>query len=404
MTVMRQILYIVFFVLICFQTNAQTENEHYLKGVAYLQRKEFKQAVSEFNKAIEINIDDYKFYVKRGNAYFRLMDFLKAKDDFSKASQIERYSGSIGLAMTYAKLGETDLAIRYLGDHLGSPFRISEKSIKLNKAFESIENSREWVELWRKKWYNSFEKLDQEIDYLTKTTQFSKAIGLVEVYISKYPDNADAYALKGEINYLQGKIREAEENFTKAIFLDSGKPDFLIKRARGYTKSEKFKLAVKDISYALKSDPSMFYLYIKRAGLYQRMDAGEKALTDLIRYLDFFPADEEALHLCGKIYIDQEKYYSALECFSMNVKNYPGNPVSFIDRGDAYVLSENFKYAIDDYGMALDLDPSNPATWLNRGKVYIKTGNIEKACFDLIRAVRLKSREGIKLYKEYCEY
>ena len=162
-------------------------------------------------------------------------------------------------------------------------------------------------------------------------------------------------------------------------------------------------MAVKDISNALKSDPSMFHLYIKRAGLYFRMDAEEKALSDLIRYLDYFPADEEALHLCGKIYIDQEKYYSALECFSMNVENYPGNPESFIDRADAYVLSENFKYAINDYGMALDLDPTNSATWLNRGKVYIKTGDNKQACYDFTRAVRLKSSEGIKLYKEYCE-
>jgi len=75
----------------------------------------------------------------------------------------------------------------------------------------------------------------------------------------------------------------------------------------------------------------------------------------------------------------------------------------FIDRADAYVLSENYKYAILDYGMALDLDPINPATWISRGKVYIKTGNNKQACYDLTRAVRLKSREGVKLYKEYCE-
>ena len=162
-------------------------------------------------------------------------------------------------------------------------------------------------------------------------------------------------------------------------------------------------MAVKDISNALRSDPSMFDLYITRAGLYRRMGVTDKALDDLTSYLDYFPADEEALHLCGKIYIEQEKYYSALECFSINVKNHPGNPESFINRADGYVLSENFKYAIDDYGMALDLDPVNPDTWSKRGKVYILTGNNKQACYDFTRAVHLKSREGIRLYKEYCE-
>ena len=401
--VMRQLLNITLLVLIYFPANAQVEKNHYLAGLANLQRKEFKQAVAEFDKAIEAKSNINLYYIKRGEAYFYLGKYKKAIDNFTRASQIERYSGSLGLAITYAKMKDTDLAIRHLEDHLGSPFRVSEKSIKLNKAFESIENSRKWVELWRKRWYNSFEKLEQEIDYLSKTAHYPEALELIEVYISKYPDNAGAYALKGRINYAQGNIREAEVNFTKAISLDSENPDFRKRRADVYIKSGNFPIAVKDISYALKSDPSMFHLYIKRAGLYHRMDAGEKALTDLTLYLDYFPADEEALHLCGKIYIDQGKYYSALKYFSINVENHSENPRSFIDRADAYVLSENYKYAIMDYGMALDLDPINPATWISRGKVYIKTGNNKQACYDLTRAVRLKSREGVKLYKENCE-
>ncbi|MBE9510602.1 MAG: tetratricopeptide repeat protein [Bacteroidetes bacterium] len=400
---MRQLINIVFFILICFPVNAQVENDHYVAGLANLQRKEFKQAVSEFDKAIESESNKYKYYLKRGEAYFWLGEYLKAKDDFNKASLLERYSGSLGLAMTYAKMGDTDLAIKYLEDHLGSPFRVSEKSIKLNKAFESIENSRKWVELWKKRWYSSFEKLEQEIDYLTNAAQYPEALDLVEVYVSKYPDKAGAYALKGRINYARGKIREAEVNFSKAISLDSENPDFRKRRADVYFILGNFTMAVKDISNALRSDPSMFHLYIKRAGLYHRMDAGDKALDDLTSYLDYFPADEEALHLCGKIYIDQEKYYSALKCFSMNVENHPENPRSFIDRADAYILSGKYKYAIMDYGMALDLDPTNPATWLNRGKAYVRTGNNKQACYDFTWAVRLKSREGIKLYKEYCE-
>ncbi|MBA7540237.1 hypothetical protein ES705_32531 [subsurface metagenome] len=274
MTVMKQLLNITLLILICFPANAQTESDHYLAGLANLQRKEFKKAISEFDKAIEPESNKYYYYLRRGEAYFWLGEYLKAKGDFNEASQLERYSGSIGLAMTYAKMGDTDLAIRHLEDHLGSSFRVSEKTIKLNKAFESIENSRKWVELWKKGWYNSFEKLEQEINYLTKTAQYSEALDLVEVYISKYPDKAGAYALKGRINYARGKIREAEVNFTKAISLDSENPDFRKRRADVYVKSGNFPMAVKDISNVLWYDPSMFDLYITRAGLYHRMNAG----------------------------------------------------------------------------------------------------------------------------------
>ena len=152
----------------------------------------------------------------------------------------------------------------------------NQASIKLNKAFESVENSRKWVELWKKRWYNSFEKLEQEIDYLTNSAQYPEALNLVEVYISKYPDNAGAYAIKGRINNARGKIREAEVNFTKAISLDSENPDFTKRRADIYVKSGNFPMAVKDISNALKSDPSLFDTSrIELVNLYNPSNGGE---------------------------------------------------------------------------------------------------------------------------------
>jgi len=400
---MKQVIYILFVILICIGVNAQTENEHWLKGLASLQRKKFKEAIDEFDKAIEVKSDEYKYYLNRGNTHFLMKYYLKAENDFTKASQLEKYSGSLGLAMISARAGDAAFAVKHLEDHLSSRFRVPEKEIKLNKAFENIEDSRKWVELWKKNWYSSFEKLERDVDYLIKNEHYLQAIDRVDVYISKYPEKAEAYSLKGRINYSRGKIREAELDFTKAVSLDPKNPLFLKKRAGVYTKSGKLQSAVQDISDAIKYDPSMFDLYIKRAGLYKQMNEGDKALSDLNKYLNYFPADETALSMCGKIYINQDKYYSALKYFSLNVKYNPDKPGSFIDRADAYVLSENYKYAIKDYGMALDLDPSNAITWLNRGKVYIKTGNIEKACFDLKRAARLKNREAIKLYKEYCD-
>ncbi|MCK4631576.1 MAG: hypothetical protein KAT40_09035, partial [Bacteroidales bacterium] len=105
---MKKLLYITLLILIYFPVNAQTENDHYLAGLANLQRKEFKRAISEFDKAIEPGSIKHNYYLKRGEAYFWLGEYLKAKDDFNKASYLERYSGSIGLAMTYAKMGDTD--------------------------------------------------------------------------------------------------------------------------------------------------------------------------------------------------------------------------------------------------------------------------------------------------------
>ena len=58
-------------------------------GLAYLNKKEYAKAISDFTKAIEINPNYTSAYYNRGLGYASLKDYTEAISDFTKAIEIE---------------------------------------------------------------------------------------------------------------------------------------------------------------------------------------------------------------------------------------------------------------------------------------------------------------------------
>ncbi len=62
------------------------------RGAAYMNLKQYDEAVSDFSNAMRLDENNTAFYNDRGLAYFNLKQFDRARDDFSKA--IEKNPGS----------------------------------------------------------------------------------------------------------------------------------------------------------------------------------------------------------------------------------------------------------------------------------------------------------------------
>jgi len=61
---------------------------HFNRGVAYRGLKDYKKAIEDYDKAIEINPQYAKAYNNRGVAYGKLKEYKKAIEDFDKAIKI----------------------------------------------------------------------------------------------------------------------------------------------------------------------------------------------------------------------------------------------------------------------------------------------------------------------------
>jgi tetratricopeptide (TPR) repeat protein len=88
--------------------------ETYFKlGVDSSQKGEYKKAVSDYNKAIEINPEFVVAYLDRGFTYSKMGEYEKAMSDYNKAIEINpRYAKAYyNRGFLYRKMGEYDKAI-----------------------------------------------------------------------------------------------------------------------------------------------------------------------------------------------------------------------------------------------------------------------------------------------------
>ena len=87
------------------------------RAVAYIDGlKQYERAFQDFNKAIELNINDYKAYTNRGVVYFNKQQYEQAVRDFNRAIEINPHYvlAYINLAFFYKKLGDMERAQAYL--------------------------------------------------------------------------------------------------------------------------------------------------------------------------------------------------------------------------------------------------------------------------------------------------
>ncbi len=382
---------------------AQDPQDLLTRGMANLQTKRYREAVTEFTRYLEMEMsDNLSAYLGRAEAYLSLSGWEKAIADFEKADQIAPGSGNLGLARTYAQMGNTKESLRYLEKHLGSEQRVSEKEILLDKAFEPVENSSEWRALWRKDWYTTGEQAVRNVEYLMGKESFSEALSILDEQIRQEPENPVWYHLRAEILSAQQENKKALTNCDLALRYQKDNLEYLETKSAILVGMKKFDEALKALNRAIYLNPTQLHLYPERALVHEQAGNFTDALQDVDHYLKYIDNDKEALLLAGQLNQKIGKLYPALERFNKLIELDQSNPVYFIARGKAYLEASTYRYAIFDFGMALDLDPSNADTYLNRGKAYLAIDDLEHACYDFRNAAEKGNEEASELFYKYC--
>jgi tetratricopeptide (TPR) repeat protein len=91
----------------------ETAQTYFNRGVEFSQKGDFKKAVSDYNKAIDVNPEFVVAYLNRGYSYSRMGEFDKAISDYTKAIELNaRYAVAYhNRGFVYRRMGEYDRAI-----------------------------------------------------------------------------------------------------------------------------------------------------------------------------------------------------------------------------------------------------------------------------------------------------
>ena len=191
-----KILCILFLVpAVCF---AQ-EGDLYLQGLAAMSKGNLPEAIEEFTGALNQAGRKPDIYIKRAECYYQQADYRQAINDLKRLEKLQKYPGSYLMAKAYAGFGITDSAIYYLQVHLQSPDKYPESYIKLDPAFTELEKTRDWINLWKKDWYNEFELLMAELNYLVKSEEYQDALELADQSMDKYGYHHELHGLRARI-------------------------------------------------------------------------------------------------------------------------------------------------------------------------------------------------------------
>jgi len=381
---------------------AQSPQELLTSGMANLKMQRYSESITDFTKYLETSKDKLPGYLGRAEAFINMDKWDRAISDFENAETLSPGKGSIGLARTYARMGNAVLATQYLENHLRSVAKIPEKEIFLDKSFEAIENSKEWRSLWRNDWYSEHEHIVRDVEYLIGNGSLNEALRKLNEQVGNDPENAELYHLMAKAYAAQGESKRALSSCDLALRYQKDNMDFLLTKSTILMGMKKYDDALKPMNRAIYLNPEHLNLYTIRAEIHHKAGDLSRALDDINHYLQFLDTDREALLLCGRLNQESGKLFPALENYNKLIDLDQGNPVYFMARGNAYFESGTYRYAISDFSMALDLDPANSQTYLNRGKSYLAIGDQEHACYDFMKALEKGNKEAADLLYKNC--
>ncbi|WP_294351272.1 tetratricopeptide repeat protein, partial [uncultured Clostridium sp.] len=190
-------------------------------GTKYGLRK-YEEAIEDYNKAIELDVDNYRFYNRRGNAKYSLGQYEESIEDYSKAIELNPKD-----SVLYGNRGNS--------------------KYKAKKYKEAIEDYNKAIELDKDnyRFYNYKGRAKKELGkYEESIEDYSKAIDLK-------PTNPILYSNRGNAKCELKNYEEAIEDYNKAI--EIGKCNYRFYNRRGNAKYalKKYEEAIEDYKKAL---------------------------------------------------------------------------------------------------------------------------------------------------------
>jgi tetratricopeptide (TPR) repeat protein len=210
---------------------------YYKRGKIYHEKKQVKQAITDFNKAIQRE-DVPSYYTSRGIAYLQLKNYEEAKKDLNKALELDPTSYT---PWTYLGVAYTDL------DENGKAIECLQKSVSLYGEDAYTHYYLGLARCSEGQWDKANQALskavrcnpDKSIKSLVFTLRARARLQLEDVHgaiqdltvaIQMSPNDPSLYYLRGRAQLEIGRRDEARANLSKAAQMGSSKAKAILKR------------------------------------------------------------------------------------------------------------------------------------------------------------------------------
>ena len=243
------------------------------------------------------------------------------------------------------------------------------------------------------------ELVDSSHDKLHKK-DYEGAVADLQKAISLDGTLAVAYNNLGLAFFHQGKLKEAVEQFTRAITLGNNESVTMLayfNRANAYRFLEEYDKSIQDCDKVLEIRKESQTLsdddketYFMRGWNYLATHDYEKAKADFKKAIDINKRYVLAHNYLGIACLEQNDFKAAIEWFSKAIEMTPEDQF-FLDayacRGQAYLATNQLTRAIVDFTVIIERNLKSPVGLERRADTYFLKGSFDRSVRDYTAAI-----------------
>lgn len=343
----------------------ETTQLHARDGALALQRGKSDEAIRHYSLALEDRTlpDDRKATIlnDRGVAYVRLGKTREAIEDFNRAVELfPEY------AATYNNRGNLLLA-------LGLP----------NEAMKDFDRALALAPGYAAAYNNRAGALMQAGDPKKAIRDYTQAIRLL-------PAAAAPLAGRGRAHLELGRPHAAIRDFSRAVGSDSRFSAGYRSRAVAKLEVGKYDEAIEDLSRAIAFDISNTEAYMLRGDAYLGSRNLEAAIADFTRVIELTPQNAEGFEKRGLAHALAAVFEAAQTDLSRALELNPRSVTAFAYRAYAYARSGQLEIAKSDLRTAQRLEPKRAEVLWARAALEEADGQTEAAMVTYREALAAK--------------
>jgi tetratricopeptide (TPR) repeat protein len=239
-------------------------------------------------------------------------------------------------------------------------------------------------------------------EYKAAVADFSKAISL-------RPGNPNFYTWRADAKHMLYEHQGAIDDFSAALNAVRD-PAVYIGRALEFEAygvdlggdKAKYASAIADLGRAIETAPKLKAGYFRRADTYRVMDDLANAERDSQSVLKLNPKDDAAMAELCSIARLRSRYDEAVEFCRRAIDLSPRYAAAYRERCEAYAELKQWPKAMADCDRAVEFDPNADDSWTARAEVYVGLKQYRRALDDYQRAVELNPSDA-KRYADEIE-
>ena len=218
---------------------------------------------------------------------------------------------------------------------------------------------------------------------------FERAIADLDKAIGLNPKMAPAYWQRGIVRANKGDHVQAIADYDEAIRLDPNLARAYLSRGNSYELRDDVERARADYDEAIRKDPQLSEAYYARGFLFSVRGELNRAIADYDAALRINPELASAYWRRGTAHSMKTEYDLAIKDFNDAIRLTPQLAAAYWQRGVAYANKGDATRALADYNEAIRLDQWFARVYLDRGILYASKGDHTKAIADYDEAIRL---------------